>query len=99
MSSDLQSDEYFINDFTRREFLKVSSLGAAGLTVVPIGLDLPSDELYNTELKISADYELMLRFLEKDNISTAYIPEILIVIGIMTIVMVTGYINLIIGLK
>ncbi len=33
---------------------------------------------FNTELRISADYELMLRFLEKDKISTCYIPDILV---------------------
>ncbi len=33
---------------------------------------------FNTQLRISADYELMLRFLGKNKISTCYIPEILI---------------------
>ena len=33
---------------------------------------------FNTEFKIAADYELMLRFLGKKMISTHYIPEILI---------------------
>jgi glycosyltransferase len=33
---------------------------------------------FNTEFKIAADYELMLRFLEKYKISTYYIPEVLI---------------------
>jgi glycosyltransferase len=33
---------------------------------------------FNTEFKIAADYELMLRFLEKHKISTYYIPEVLI---------------------
>ena len=34
--------------------------------------------LFNTDFKIAADYELMLRFFEKHKISTHYIPEILI---------------------
>lgn len=33
---------------------------------------------FNTEFTIAADYELMLRFLEKHRISTWYIPEVLI---------------------
>jgi len=33
---------------------------------------------FNTEFKIAADYELMLRFLEKYKISTHYIPEVFI---------------------
>lgn len=33
---------------------------------------------FNTSFKIAADYELMLRFLEKNKISTLYIPEVLI---------------------
>jgi glycosyltransferase len=33
---------------------------------------------FNTNLKIAADYELMLRFLERFKISTHYIPEVLI---------------------
>jgi glycosyltransferase len=33
---------------------------------------------FNTDFKIAADYELMLRFLEKNKISTHYIPEVLI---------------------
>lgn len=33
---------------------------------------------FNTALTSSADYELMLRFLYKNNCSTAYIPEILV---------------------
>ena len=33
---------------------------------------------FNTALKSSADYELMLRFLYKNKCSTAYIPEILV---------------------
>ncbi|MDD4939884.1 MAG: glycosyltransferase family 2 protein [Candidatus Omnitrophica bacterium] len=33
---------------------------------------------FNTDFKISADYELMLRFLLKNRISIGYIPEILI---------------------
>ena len=33
---------------------------------------------FNSDFKIAADYELMLRFLEKFKISSAYIPEILI---------------------
>ncbi len=34
--------------------------------------------LFNTDFRIAADYELMLRFLEKHRISTYYIPEVLI---------------------
>lgn len=34
--------------------------------------------LFNTTLKIAADYELMLRFLEKNKISTSYIPQVLV---------------------
>ncbi|MDY6934532.1 MAG: glycosyltransferase family 2 protein [Spirochaetota bacterium] len=33
---------------------------------------------FNLEFKIAADYELMLRFLEKCNVSTCYIPETLV---------------------
>jgi len=33
---------------------------------------------FNTDFKIAADYELMLRFLERHKISTYYIPEVLI---------------------
>jgi len=33
---------------------------------------------FNTDLKIAADYELMLRFIEKHRVSTLYIPEVLI---------------------
>ena len=33
---------------------------------------------FNTDFRIAADYELMLRFLEKYKISTSYIPEVLI---------------------
>ncbi len=33
---------------------------------------------YNTDFKIAADYELMLRFLGKNKISTYYIPEVFI---------------------
>jgi glycosyltransferase len=33
---------------------------------------------FNTDFKIASDYELMLRFLEKEKISTWYIPEVLI---------------------
>ncbi|MFH1005653.1 MAG: glycosyltransferase family 2 protein [Bacteroidota bacterium] len=33
---------------------------------------------FNTSLSISADYELMLRFLYKYRISTSYIPEVLV---------------------
>ena len=33
---------------------------------------------FNTDFKIAADYELMLRFLEKHKISTYHIPEVLI---------------------
>lgn len=34
--------------------------------------------LFNTDFRIAADYELMLRFLEKHKISTTYIPEVLV---------------------
>ncbi|MEW6107760.1 MAG: glycosyltransferase family 2 protein [Nitrospirota bacterium] len=34
--------------------------------------------LFNTDFRIAADYELMLRFLGKHRISTFYIPEVLI---------------------
>lgn len=34
--------------------------------------------VYNTQLRSSADYELMLRLLYKYNCSTAYIPEVLV---------------------
>jgi glycosyltransferase len=33
---------------------------------------------FNTDFKIAADYELMLRFLEKQKVSTYYVPEVLI---------------------
>ena len=33
---------------------------------------------FNTDFKIAADYELMLRFIKKNNISTCYIPDVLI---------------------
>jgi glycosyltransferase len=33
---------------------------------------------FNTDFKIAADYELMLRFLERNKISTHYIPEVLV---------------------
>jgi glycosyltransferase involved in cell wall biosynthesis len=33
---------------------------------------------FNTDFRIASDYELMLRFLEKEKISTLYIPEVLI---------------------
>jgi len=33
---------------------------------------------FNTDFRIAADYELMLRFIEKHKISTYYIPEVLI---------------------
>ena len=33
---------------------------------------------FNTDFQIAADYELMVRFLEKYRISTSYIPEVLI---------------------
>jgi glycosyltransferase len=35
-------------------------------------------DYFNTDFKIAADYELMLRFLERCKISTCYIPEVLI---------------------
>ena len=34
--------------------------------------------LFDTSFNISGDYELLLRFLYKYNISTAYIPEVLL---------------------
>jgi len=34
--------------------------------------------LFNLDFKIAADYELMLRFMERYNISTHYIPEVLV---------------------
>lgn len=34
--------------------------------------------LFNTDFKIAADYELMLRFLEKNRVSSCYIPEVLV---------------------
>jgi len=34
--------------------------------------------MFNLDFKIAADYELMLRFLEKYKITTAYLPEILV---------------------
>ena len=34
--------------------------------------------LFNTDFKIAADIEIMLRFLEKYKISSAYIPEVLV---------------------
>lgn len=34
--------------------------------------------LFNTDYRIAADYDLMLRFLWKYNISTSYLPEVLI---------------------
>jgi glycosyltransferase len=34
--------------------------------------------LFNTSFSISADYELMLRFLYKNKISSSYIPEVLV---------------------
>ncbi len=33
---------------------------------------------FNTDFEISADYEIMLRFLHKHKISTAYLPEVLV---------------------
>lgn len=33
---------------------------------------------FNAGFKIAADYELMLRFLEKNHVSTSYVPEVLI---------------------
>lgn len=33
---------------------------------------------FNTDFRIASDYELMLRFLEKEKISTCYIPEVLL---------------------
>ncbi|WP_161887659.1 glycosyltransferase family 2 protein [Pontibacter russatus] len=34
--------------------------------------------LYNTKFRSAADYELMLRYLYKEGISTAYVPEVLV---------------------
>jgi len=34
--------------------------------------------LFNLDVKIAADYELMLRFLERYKISTYYLPEVLV---------------------
>lgn len=34
--------------------------------------------LFNTEFRTAADYELMLRFLFKYNVSTCYVPEVLV---------------------
>lgn len=34
--------------------------------------------VFNTDFKIAADYELMLRFLEKNKITTHYIPSVLV---------------------
>lgn len=34
--------------------------------------------LFRTDFKISADYELMLRFFEKENISASYIPDLFV---------------------
>lgn len=34
--------------------------------------------VFNTSFRIAADYELMLRFLERNRISAAYLPEVLI---------------------
>ena len=34
--------------------------------------------VFNTDFRIAADYELMLRFLWKNDISTCYIPEVLV---------------------
>jgi len=34
--------------------------------------------LFNTDLHLAADFELMLRFLEKNAISTCYIPQVLV---------------------
>lgn len=33
---------------------------------------------FNTDFQIAADYELMLRFIEKNKITTHYIPEVLV---------------------
>ena len=33
---------------------------------------------FNTDFRIAADYELMLRFLKKNKVTTCYIPEILV---------------------
>ena len=35
-------------------------------------------DVYNIEFQIAADYELMLRFLEKHKVSSCYIPKILV---------------------
>lgn len=34
--------------------------------------------LFDTQLKIAADYELMLRFLEREKLSSAYLPEVIV---------------------
>ena len=34
--------------------------------------------LFRTDLSTSADYELMLRFLEKNKVTSSYIPKILV---------------------
>ena len=34
--------------------------------------------VFNLDLKLSADYELMLRFILKSGISTSYIPRVLV---------------------
>lgn len=34
--------------------------------------------VFRTDLRISADYELMLRFIEKQGITTAYLPQVLV---------------------
>ena len=34
--------------------------------------------LFDPSFRISADYELMLRFLERHGVSTCYIPEVLV---------------------
>jgi glycosyltransferase len=34
--------------------------------------------LYNTAFRSAADYELMLRYLYKEGISTAYVPQVLV---------------------
>ena len=34
--------------------------------------------IFNTDFPIAADYEIMLRFLYKYNISTVYIPKVLV---------------------
>jgi glycosyltransferase involved in cell wall biosynthesis len=33
---------------------------------------------FNLDMQVSADFELMLRFLEKSNISTSYLPEVIV---------------------